>query len=75
MTLQQVNMMQVNMMTMDKRNFQVLNKVGYTNFVKFLLQKISFKVEQAFEKINKKKKNCLHFGNSNFNIIFSALFH
>ena len=30
-----------------------LNKVGYTNFAKFRLQSMSFKIEQAFEKTNK----------------------
>ena len=48
-----------------------LNNVGYTNFAKFQLQIISFKIGQAFEKTN---KPCfyLHFSNLNFKIFFSA---
>ena len=47
-----------------------LNKVGYTNFSKFWLQSISSKIEQVFKKRREKKCFCLHFANSNYNIIF-----
>ena len=55
-----------------------LHKVVFTNFVKFLLQSMSSKIEQAFEKRTKFVFFNLHF-NSNFNfklnVIFSALSH
>ena len=50
-----------------------LNKVGYTKFVKFWLQRMSSKMERAFE--NDKKCFCLHFANSKFNFILSAFSH
>ena len=48
------------------------NKVGYTNFAKFRLQSINSKIERPFEKTNK-SCFCLHFSNSNLNLVFSAL--
>ena len=50
-----------------------LTKIRYTNFVKFRLPRMSFKIEQAFGKMTK-KCFCLHFGNSNFNVIFFCTF-
>ena len=41
-------------------------KVWYTNFVRFRLESMSFKIEQEFEK--RTKKICLHFAKLNFNL-------
>ena len=45
------------------------NKVGYTNFVKFRLQRMTSQIERAFEKTNK-PCFCLHFANSSFKTFF-----
>ena len=50
-----------------------LIKLGYTNFVKFRLQSMTFKIERAFTKIYK-ICFCLHFANSYLKIIFYTLF-
>ena len=50
-----------------------LNKVSISNFVKFRLQIMSSKIERAFEK-NNKICFCLHFTNSNLNVIFFPFF-
>ena len=46
-----------------------LNKVRYTNFVKFRLQSMSSKIEQLFGK-EKKTCFCLHLVNFNLKVIF-----
>ena len=50
-----------------------LNKVGYTNYVKFRMQSMSFKFERAFEKTTKYVLFFI-FTNSDFNVIFLPFF-
>ena len=53
-----------------------LSKVGYTNFVKFELQRITSKIEWAFKRRTKFIFFFyLYFANSKFNVIFSAISH